>query len=137
MRISSTSFSVEQRNSLSPSFHPTAFKSSIERLRLGLLFTSLILALVLSGKMVVHAQIAQGGAPWKWGSSIDLSNIPQITTGELDLTVLNAEDAVTDQYKEAPWRFGVEREVNLGLDKAASVSMPGVRATFAAATQKL
>ncbi len=68
--------------------------------------------------MVVHAQIAQGGAPWKWGSSIDLSNVPQITTGELDLTVLNAEDAVTDQYKEAPWRFGVEREVNLGLDNA-------------------
>ena len=49
---------------------------------------------------------------------MDMSTIPVVTTGELDLAVLAAEDAVTDQYKETPWRFGVEREVILGLDNA-------------------
>ena len=47
-----------------------------------------------------------------------MSTIPTFSSGELDLNVLAAEDAVTDQYKEAPWRFGVEREVSLGLDNA-------------------
>ena len=49
---------------------------------------------------------------------MDMSTIPVVTTGELDLAVLAAEDAVTDQYKDTPWRFGVEREVSVGLDNA-------------------
>ncbi len=65
------------------------------------------------------AQVAQGGAPWKWGQEDD-SEYPELTTAELDLGALAAEDAVTDQYKEAPWRFGVERAVDLGLDDAGN-----------------
>ena len=42
----------------------------------------------------------------------------EVALAALDLELLAAQDAVTDQYKEAPWRFGVEREVNLDLENA-------------------
>ena len=57
-------------------------------------------------------------APWKWGLDVDMTAIPVVSTEALDLDELAAEDAVTDQYKEAPWRFGVERETSLGLQDA-------------------
>ena len=71
---------------------------------------------ILSGTL--SAQVSQGGAPWKWGQPDFQADYPELTTAELDLEVLSAEDAVTDQFKEAPWRFGVEREVDLGLEDA-------------------
>ena len=79
---------------------------------------AVLLAFVVGSTTVAFGQVAQGGFPWKWGADLDLSAIPSVTTAALDLETLAAEDAVTDQYKEAPWRFGVEREVDLGLEDA-------------------
>ena len=81
-------------------------------------FGWVLLAMMVSSTLAAGAQISQGGQPWKWGVDIDMTAIPVVSTQELDLSQLAAEDAVTDQYKEAPWRFGVEREANLGLDDA-------------------
>ena len=81
---------------------------------------AVLLALVVGSTTVAFGQVAQGGFPWKWGTDLDLSAIPSVTTAALDLEALAAEDAVTDQYKEAPWRFGVEREVDLGLEDAGT-----------------
>ena len=78
------------------------------------------LVALVSGATMATGQVAHGGLPWKWGTTVDLSTIPSITTEALNLHVLAAEDSVTDQYKEAPWRFGVERDVDLGLDNAGS-----------------
>ena len=61
------------------------------------------------------AQVPQGGAPWQWGVANVEFNVPVVSTSDLDLLALAAEDAVTDQYKEAPWRFGVERLADFGL----------------------
>ena len=97
---------------------PLSSHSTSQQSGFGPLLTILTVATMVLSAGIAHAQIAQGGAPWKWGSPMDMSAIPVVTTGELDLAVLAAEDAVTDQYKEAPWRFGVEREVNLSLDNA-------------------
>ena len=66
---------------------------------------AVLLALVVGSTTVAFGQVAQGGSPWKWGADLDLSAIPSVTTAALDLEALAAEDAVTDQYKEAPWRF--------------------------------
>lgn len=115
MRIPPLPFAAAMQH---PSFLSETSKNPIQRIGFGSLQTILILAILLSGTMASHAQVSQGGTPWKWGSTVDMSTIPTFTTGELDLTALAAEDAVTDQYKEAPWRFGVEREVSLGLDNA-------------------
>ena len=81
-------------------------------------WTGLCLVALASGATLSIGQVAQGGSPWKWGTNLDLSTIPSVTTEALDLAVLEAEDAVTDQYKEAPWRFGVECDVDFGLDNA-------------------
>lgn len=58
----------------------------------------------------VFGQINHGGQPeWR----IDISTIPVLRLPEIDRELLDAQDAVTDQYKQAPWRFGVEFEVNV------------------------
>ena len=79
--------------------------------------TALLTVLLSSVVWTGSAQIPQGGAPWKWGEAVDVSAIPVVTTATLDLDALAAEDAVTDQYKEAPWRFGVEREADIAIDE--------------------
>ncbi|MBL6866818.1 MAG: hypothetical protein ISQ97_06970, partial [Flavobacteriales bacterium] len=58
----------------------------------------------------VFGQVHHGGQP-EW--QIDISTIPALRLPEIDRELLDAQDAVTDQYKEAPWRFGVEFEVNV------------------------
>ena len=68
--------------------------------------------------LALHAQVAQGGAPWKWGAAGQTYVGPEVSLGALDLETLAAEDAVTDQYKEAPWRFRVERDVDFSPDIA-------------------
>ena len=77
-----------------------------------------VCALVLLTGTAVFGQVAQGGQPWKWGQAEFTAEYPELSMAALDLEALAAEDAVTDQYKEAPWRFGVEREVDLGLSDA-------------------
>jgi hypothetical protein len=58
----------------------------------------------------VVGQINHGGQPeWR----IDIATIPALRLPDIDRELLDAQDAVTDQYKEAPWRFGVEFEVNV------------------------
>ena len=53
-------------------------------------------------------QISQGGTPWVEGARPEPMTLPV-----LDRAALAAEDDVTDRYKEAPWRFGVDHEVAL------------------------
>ena len=78
--------------------HLTASESALPHRQSGFgpLRAILILAMIVLSASVASAQLSQGGEPWKWGSPMNMSDIPVITTGELDLTVLAAEDAVTD-----------------------------------------
>lgn len=66
------------------------------------------------------AQVSQGGTPWQWGLESADWSCPEISTAALDLDLLASQDAVTDQYKEAPWRFGVERDVDFTLANSGS-----------------
>ena len=66
------------------------------------------------------AQVPHGGAPWQWGVPNVQFDFPEVSTSALDLAELAEQDAVTDQFKEAPWRFGVEREVDLGLENSGT-----------------
>ena len=54
----------------------------------------------------VSAQITFGGSPWTSGERPEA-----VLLTALDRAALEAEDRVTDRYKEAPWRFGVEHDV--------------------------
>ncbi|MEC8361867.1 MAG: hypothetical protein VX002_06150, partial [Bacteroidota bacterium] len=72
-------------------------------------FQSLWMTLALCGlSLQTSAQITYGGSPWPEGERPEAVTMPAI-----DRATLAAEDAVTDRYKEAPWRFGVEHEMAL------------------------
>ena len=56
------------------------------------------------------AQLSQTGAPSHWGAIAGVS-INWMEFDALDLTTLRAEDEATAQFKDAPWRFGIEHPV--------------------------
>ena len=67
-----------------------------------------LLALVLPGQMM--AQISQGKMPQQWNTYEPIS-IEWMEFEALDMEQLASEDAATAKFKDAPWRFGIEREV--------------------------
>ncbi|MBP6698398.1 MAG: T9SS type A sorting domain-containing protein [Flavobacteriales bacterium] len=73
-----------------------------------------ILLLLLGVCVDASAQIQQPGNPLNWElKTIDRSAIPAITTPKLNMELIRAQDAITDQYKETPYRFGIEQEVDI------------------------
>ncbi|MGB2291979.1 MAG: trypsin-like peptidase domain-containing protein [Flavobacteriales bacterium] len=66
-------------------------------------------------------QIERGGKPLHWGEPIQETVVWE-TFGALDLDQLAEEDRVTATMKDAPWRFGVEHEVDFNLTNAGSWS---------------
>ena len=75
--------------------------------------SSLLLALSLLGfTATTRAQITHGGAPFH------TQDLPAaFTLPALDRAALAEEDNVTDRFKEAPWRFGVEHDVVWSCDQ--------------------
>ena len=67
------------------------------------LFTLTVAALLA---IPTTGQISYGGEPNLQGLRPEARTFPA-----LDLVALEAEDRVTDVFKEAPWRFGVEHDV--------------------------
>jgi hypothetical protein len=64
-------------------------------------------------------QINRGGEPLNWGSEVNY-NLAWNTFDALDVETLEAEDAVTATMKDAPWRFGVEHEVNWTMENSGA-----------------
>jgi hypothetical protein len=65
------------------------------------------------------AQVSFGGFPYNWEDKHVNSQISFNTMPAIDMEALAAEDAVVDQYKEAPYRFGFEHETFFGLNQAS------------------
>ena len=72
--------------------------------------TGIVCLIALSLTQLSLAQISRGGSP-DW--NVVVEEIPTFRLPAIDRTALAAEDAVTDTYKEVPWRFGVEFEVDI------------------------
>ena len=66
------------------------------------------------------AQVGQGGQPL-WSSPAVLEDVPLFRMPSIDLDALRAGDEVTDQVKSAPWRFGEEFDVAIGLEDGSWV----------------
>lgn len=75
-------------------------------------------AVLMIGSM--FAQINRGGQPLSHKLKSLSTDIPFYTTEAIDLKKAETEDRVTDQYKEAPYRFGIEQEVDLDFFQLAS-----------------
>ncbi|MFM7722809.1 MAG: hypothetical protein ACKO7C_07375, partial [Bacteroidota bacterium] len=58
------------------------------------------------------AQISHGGTPFNWEDKHLSSQITFVSMPVIALEALQAEDAIVDQYKEAPFRFGYEHETD-------------------------
>jgi len=76
------------------------------------------------------AQVSFGGFPYNWDDKHVSPQISFTSMPAIDLEALAAEDAVVDQYKEAPYRFGFEHETSFGLNQAAWRSIENERSIW-------
>jgi len=80
------------------------------------LFKSTWLLLAVTSVTALNAQIAYKGEPHQWANkTTSLADIPVLTTEKLNMAAIEAEDLVVDQYKETPYRFGIEKEVSINV----------------------
>ena len=77
-------------------------------------------SLFISFSIFSFAQISQGGEPINWSDKHLSSDFPFIHTESINRVAIDAEDAVVDQYKEAPYRFGIEHEVSYTMENSGN-----------------
>jgi len=61
----------------------------------------------------VQAQIQHGGSPMPFDLQNGSPEIDYLRMPDVDVQAARAQDEVTDQYKETPYRFGIEHDVDL------------------------
>lgn len=81
----------------------------------------LLTAICLLTALASIAQLSHGGQPLNWNSKVLASEIVFERLGAIDLDRLALEDAITDQYKDIPYRFGVEFETNFTLQNSGRI----------------
>ena len=69
------------------------------------------------------AQIDLGGQPISWSLSQISSEIPVARMPEIDLEKARVEDLAVDGFKETPYRFGIEHNVDLDFLAASSLDI--------------
>ena len=65
------------------------------------------------------AQVSHGGTPFNWEDKHVPSQITFVPMPVIALEALQAEEAIVDQYKEAPFRFGYEHETDFSEQSAS------------------
>ena len=81
-------------------------------------FILLYLVAVILHLNSAQAQVTFGGEPQRWQIKEVPSLIPFVQTATLNLSAVQLEDAVTDQDKSAPYRFGIEYNVDYNLQNS-------------------
>lgn len=74
---------------------------------------------VLWAPMSNHAQISHGGQPMNWTQEFQ-PDLSWRTFTPLNLEQLQSEDEVTATMKDAPWRFGIEHDVDWTMENSGS-----------------
>lgn len=79
-------------------------------------FRLLFVLILVCCNSIISAQIQHSGEPFDWSNkSVSQLEIPIITTASLAMDEVRAHDAITDEYKETPYRFGIAHEVSLNV----------------------
>lgn len=81
-----------------------------------------LLAMACAVSIVMNAQVEHGGVPLTLLRAAELPPIEGITLPTPDLAALAAEDAINDQDKSIPYRFGFNHAVDLGLENSGTWS---------------
>ena len=85
-----------------------------------------ILPLLLVCTSTSFAQTIDLGPPQSWQELLP-EKIESFVTPEFDLERIKAEDAINDQDKSGPWRFGYEHDVSINVLETATVDdIPGL-----------
>ena len=82
----------------------------------------LLTALCLLAGAAAMAQLSHGGQPKNWEIKTTSADIRFERMGSIDRERLALEDAITDQYKDIPYRFGAEFETNFNINNSGVVS---------------
>ena len=82
----------------------------------------LLTAAGLALSLFAAAQLSHGGQPLNWANKAVTSGIQYERMGAIDRERLALEDAITDQYKDIPYRFGVEFETNFDINNAGIIT---------------
>jgi hypothetical protein len=82
----------------------------------------LLTAACLFFSLISSAQLSHGGQPNHWANKTTPSGITFERMGAIDRERLALEDAITDQYKDIPYRFGVEFETNFSMENSGTFS---------------
>ncbi len=80
-------------------------------------FVSVGLALLCNS---AHAQVTFGGEPQRWSIKDLPSVIPFVETETPNMNQIQMEDATTDLDKSAPYRFGIEYNVNYSPENSGT-----------------
>jgi len=82
------------------------------------LFTLIFALFLVAGS---QAQISQGGSPERWDSdfTFDVSQLPKYESEALDMDLIRAQDEISDQLKDVPYRFGIELETSIDVRNEA------------------
>lgn len=67
--------------------------------------------------IAAFAQVTNSGTPKSWDRQA-LSSVEPIVLPKVDMEAIEAEDAVNDVKFNQPWRFGVETQVDYGIENA-------------------
>lgn len=76
-----------------------------------------LLLIIFLFSLNCFSQISHGGVPLSKTKTFTTSP-PQHILSTINTASLIAEDNITDQYKDIPWRFGVEQNVQLNLNNS-------------------
>lgn len=76
------------------------------------------------------SQISIGGIPYSVKhAGLVPENVPVLLMPEIDIDALRAEDQITDNYKDIPWRFGknIDLQISRGVDGVEEILLDGSR----------
>ncbi len=77
----------------------------------------LVVFILIVASANIFGQIGHGGEPLSSSTQLK-TTVPTFTTPILDVTPYKNEDAITDEFKDIPPRFGVEQQVNINLNNS-------------------
>lgn len=82
----------------------------------------LLTAICLLAGTAAMAQLSHGGQPKNWEVKTTSADIRFERLGAIDRERLALEDAITDQHKDIPYRFGAEFETNFNINNSGVVT---------------
>jgi hypothetical protein len=91
---------------------------------------SLLTAIALLAGTAAMAQLSHGGQPGNWEVKSISDDIRFERIGSIDYDRLALEDAITDQHKDVPYRFGVEFETNFNINNSGLLTTDGTTTTW-------